>query len=160
LDAVAAIQALAVAIEDSSSIELFAPIRKRNKSNVTMWRLGVLGLREAILFSAPVQLESNLPCPRQFRNFVETIGSLQFGAFSGYMLVPSAGTLLAKDIVLPLYRGADFAGFLPFFDHQSGFYDGWLTERDHQYVEFNHETGDFENLSVSTFVSGRIKYSQ
>jgi hypothetical protein len=142
---------LAGAIGSASSVEFLAPLRKRIKSRISTWRLGVFGLREVLMFSPPVQLDHNITCPRQFRDFVETVGALQFGEFSGYMLLPPAGAALARNIVLPLYQGADFAGFLPFFDFQSGDYDGWLTEREFRYVQFNHEISEFDELPISTF---------
>ncbi len=134
----------------SPSVSLLAPIRKRRRARLEFWRLGVACIPEPLFFYPAAVEDKDLGLPQDYSDWINAMGPFEFGQLNGYVLSPNALFGVADDL-----RGlSDTAGqceeFVPFFDHQTGDYDGWLRSEAVPIARYNHESNALAILPVSS----------
>lgn len=131
------------------TVQLLIPNRKRDRKRTEYWKLEVDCAPRQLIFSHP-HVQSDLwNVPDDFANMMSTLGPFQFGAFGGYILRPDVAHKLTQNLPIDLPGARN--SFLAFFDHQTGDYDGWLTQDDFSYVTYEHEQKTFVDLAVNSF---------
>lgn len=137
-------------LRSAKNARLLVPNRKRDANCKSLWRLGVDTAPEPMVFSLPVETGGLDIAPGEYWQWVTTLGPFQFGPLAGYLLRPVAALELARYLRTYPHTPNTLQSFVPFFDLQTGDYDGWDMSGGAGFKRFHHETDSLDELPVNS----------
>ena len=136
----------------ATAVKLLIPTRKKDAKRQLLWRLGVECNPEAVVFAPPVEPDAVAGLPEDFSHCLHSLGPFQFGALAGYIFYPAVAREMADRLRSYSHTPDTLHSFIPFFDHQTGDYDGWNTAEEFAITRFEHEKNRLEPLGVGGFL--------
>jgi hypothetical protein len=136
----------------ATNVRLLIPTRKKDAKRQSLWRLGVECKPEAVIFAPPVERDAMVGLPEDYSLCLHSLGPFQFGALAGYVFCPAAARGMADRLRSYPHTPDTLHSFIPFFDHQTGDYDGWNISEEFTITRFEHEKNGLEPLGVGGFL--------